>query len=119
MGSAADLARQAGNVHLIADRVDRLPLLLGISRHAMRRVRLNLGWAFGYNTIGITLAALGWLTPIFAASAMFVSGLVVVAISRGAGNVARENLGLPALEPEIDRHAPLSEPGTVAIAHPG
>ena len=39
----------------------------------MLRIRLNLTWAFGYNTIGITLAALGWLTPVFAASAMFFS----------------------------------------------
>jgi cation transport ATPase len=97
MGSAADLARQAGNVHLIADRLDRLPLLLGLSRHAMRRVGLNLAWAFGYNTIGISLAAAGWLTPVFAASAMFVSGLVVVGISRGAGRVSRQALGLPAI----------------------
>lgn len=99
MGSAADLARQAGNVHLIADRLDRLPMLLGLSRHAMRRVRANLAWSFGYNTIGISLAALGWLTPVFAASAMFVSGLVVVAISRGAGKVSPEALGLPAAHP--------------------
>jgi P-type E1-E2 ATPase len=112
MGSAADLARQAGNVHLIADRVDRLPLLLGISRHAMRRVRLNLAWAFGYNAVGLTLAASGWLTPVFAASAMFVSGLAVVAISRGAGDVSRAMLGLPAQGPEIEA----SEPGPVNVA---
>ena len=53
----------------------------------MRRVRWSLGWAFGYNGIGLTLATMGMLTPIFAASAMFVSSLVVVAISRGAGRV--------------------------------
>jgi len=93
MGSAADLARQAGNVHLIADRVDRVPLMLSVSRHTMRRIRLNLTWAFGYNTIGITLAALGLLTPVFAASAMFFSSLIVVALSRGAGAIDRETLG--------------------------
>ena len=31
-GSATDLARQAGNIHLIADRLDRLPLLFDIAR---------------------------------------------------------------------------------------
>ena len=117
--SAADLARQAGNVHLIADRVDRLPLLLAISRHAMRRVRCNLAWAFGYNAIGITLAALGWLTPVFAASAMFVSGLAVVAISRGAGRVRREDFGLPPLEQESDREALPTESEAAVIAHLG
>ena len=96
MGSAADLAKQAGNVHLIADRVDRVPLTLAIARHAMLRIRLNLTWAFGYNTIGITLAALGWLTPVFAASAMFFSSLIVVGISRGAGAVRHDRLEDPA-----------------------
>jgi heavy metal translocating P-type ATPase len=95
MGSAADLAKQAGNVHLIADKLDRVPLTLGLARHAMRRIRMNLAWAFGYNTLGITLAALGLLTPVFAASAMFFSSLIVVAFSRGAGSVSRESLGLP------------------------
>lgn len=92
MGSAADLAKQAGNVHLIADRVDRVPLTLAIARHAMLRIRLNLAWAFSYNTIGITLAAVGWLTPVFAASAMFFSSLIVVGISRGAGSVRRDRV---------------------------
>jgi Cu+-exporting ATPase len=89
MGSASDLAKQAGNVRLIFDRLDRVPLALAISRSCMRRVRWSLGWAFGYNGIGLTLATVGLLTPIFAASAMFVSSLVIVAISRGAGKVDR------------------------------
>jgi len=87
MGSAADLARQAGNVHLIADSLARVPLLLAIARHALRRVRLNLAFAFGYNSVAITLAVFGLLNPIFAAAAMVLSSLTVGAISRGAGRV--------------------------------
>ncbi|MCE9590827.1 MAG: cation-translocating P-type ATPase [Planctomycetes bacterium] len=87
MGSAADLARQAGNIHLISDRVDRVPFALALARHAMRRIRFNLCWAFGYNAVGLTLAACGALTPIFAASAMLVSSLVILLSSRGAGAV--------------------------------
>ena len=85
MGSASDLAKQAGNVRLIFDRLEGVPLALATARSCMRRVRWSLGWAFGYNGIGLTLATMGLLTPIFAASAMFVSSVVVVAISRGAG----------------------------------
>jgi len=85
MGSASDLAKQAGNVRLIFDRLDGVPIALATARSCMRRVRWSLGWAFGYNGIGLTLATMGLLTPIFAASAMFVSSVVVVAISRGAG----------------------------------
>ena len=85
MGSATELARQAGHIHLLHDRLDRVPMTLALARDAMRRVRLNLGWAFGYNAIGLALAALGLLTPIFAASTMIVSSLIIIAISRGAG----------------------------------
>lgn len=91
LGSATDLARQAGHVHLIADRLDRVPLLLATARHAIRRVRLNLAWAFGYNTVAIAAAAAGWLSPVHAAAAMVLSSLTVVAISRGAGRIAEED----------------------------
>lgn len=87
VGSATDLARQAGSVQLISDRLDRVPLTLAIARHGMRRVRLNLVWAFGYNLVGIGLAAFGLLSPVFAALAMFGSSITVVLVSRGAGRV--------------------------------
>jgi len=45
---------------------------------ARRTARANLFWAFAYNSIGLVLAAGGLLTPIFAASAMVVSSLLVV-----------------------------------------
>jgi Cu2+-exporting ATPase len=97
MGSAADLTKQAGNVRLISDRLDRVPLTLGIARDCMRRVRLNLTWAFGYNAVGLTLAAVGLLNPIFAASAMIVSSLIIVMVSRRSGRIDPSRLGLESL----------------------
>ncbi len=88
MVNATDLARQAGHVCLLSDRLDRIPLLLAGSRHMLRRIRLNLFWAFGYNMIGVALAAVGYLNPIFAASAMIASSFLVVTTSAGAGNCA-------------------------------
>jgi cation transport ATPase len=44
----------------------------------MRIVRQNLVWAFGYNSVGILLAALGHLRPVVAAAAMVLSSLCVV-----------------------------------------
>jgi len=99
MGSATDLARQAGHVHLIHDRLDRVPITIALARDAMRRVRLNLAWAFGYNGLGLTLAAMGLLTPIFAASTMIVSSLVIIGISKGAGRVDARRLGLDPAAP--------------------
>ncbi|MEX2213507.1 MAG: heavy metal translocating P-type ATPase [Phycisphaeraceae bacterium] len=78
VGNATDLARQAGHVHLMGEGLDRLPFLFALARDAVRRVRMNLLWAFGYNAIGLTLATMGLLSPIFAASSMVVSSLLIV-----------------------------------------
>lgn len=87
MGSATDLARQAGNIHLMRDALEAVPTTLRLARHAMGRIRLNLLWAFGYNTVGLALAAMGLLNPILAALAMLGSSLLIVLTSRGAGEV--------------------------------
>ena len=49
------------------------------ARKAMRIVRQNLLWAVAYNVVVIPLAALGYLTPAFAALGMAASSLLVVA----------------------------------------
>jgi Cu+-exporting ATPase len=41
-------------------------------------VRENLWWAFAYNAVAVPVAALGLLTPVFAAVTMSVSSLFVV-----------------------------------------
>ena len=49
-----------------------------LSRRTMRVVRQNLVWAFGYNAVGILMAAFGFLRPVVAAAAMVLSSLFVV-----------------------------------------
>jgi P-type Cu+ transporter len=49
-----------------------------ISRATVRKIRQNLFWAFIYNIVGIPLAALGVLTPVFAGAAMALSSVSVV-----------------------------------------
>jgi Cu2+-exporting ATPase len=87
VGSATDLARQAGQVHLVGEALAGVPLTFRLARHAMRRIRLNLVWAFGYNSVGIALAAAGYLTPVVAAGAMLGSSLLIVLTSKSAGDV--------------------------------
>jgi Cu+-exporting ATPase len=47
----------------------------------MRKIKQNLFWAFVYNSIGVPIAALGFLNPIIAAAAMALSSLSVIANS--------------------------------------
>jgi len=44
----------------------------------MRNIRQNLFWAFGYNLLGVPLAALGLLSPPIAGAAMAASSVSVL-----------------------------------------
>jgi heavy metal translocating P-type ATPase len=77
-GGVANLARQTADAVVLGDDLREVPRLVALSRRTMRIVRQNLVWAFGYNAIGILLAAFGFLTPVVAAAAMVLSSLCVV-----------------------------------------
>ena len=74
----SDVAMHAAGITLM--RGD--PLLVGaaldIARRTMSKIRQNLFWAFVYNTAGIPLAALGYLSPVVAGAAMALSSVSVV-----------------------------------------
>ncbi|MGO9337603.1 MAG: heavy metal translocating P-type ATPase [Terracidiphilus sp.] len=85
MGSGADLAQEAGDVLLLRAQPSAIPDALRLARATLRIMRQNLGWAAGYNVIGIPLAA-GLLYPAFhllltpwlAAAAMALSSVCVL-----------------------------------------
>jgi Cu+-exporting ATPase len=62
----------------------RIPAFLALSRLAMKRIRQNLVWAFGYNALLIPLALAGFIHPILAATAMMASSISVVVNSARA-----------------------------------
>ena len=78
LGCGADIARDAADVCLLGEDLGTIPTLIELSRQTLRTIRLNLFWAFAFNLVGMTLAATGQLTPIFAAIAMVLSSLLVV-----------------------------------------
>jgi Cu+-exporting ATPase len=85
MGSGTDVAREAADVTLVGGRLAALPATLRLARSALGIIRQNLIWAFGYNALGIPLAAgvfypwTGWLlSPVFASAAMALSSVSVV-----------------------------------------
>jgi cation transport ATPase len=69
---------EAASVNLLRPGLGPLPELLVLARRSLSVARLNLCWAFGYNALGLSFAASGRLSPIFAASAMVVSSAFVV-----------------------------------------
>jgi Cu+-exporting ATPase len=92
LGSGTDVAMEAAHVTLISTSGEpdlrKVPRALALARRTLAAIRQNLFWAFVYNVIGIPLAAgalkplTGWeLTPMFAAAAMALSSVSVLANS--------------------------------------
>jgi P-type Cu+ transporter len=67
----AGITLMRGDPRLVADALD-------ISRRTYATIRRGLFWAFAYNVVGIPLAALGFLSPVFAGAAMALSSVSVV-----------------------------------------
>ncbi|WEX89999.1 cation-translocating P-type ATPase [Sinorhizobium garamanticum] len=78
VGSATDLAREAAALTLPDGGFWMLPWVIDIARAVRRTILTNLLWAFGYNLVALTAAALGLLQPILAAVVMAGSSLLVV-----------------------------------------
>ena len=78
LGSGTELARTSAEIVTAGSDLDVLPWLIDLARAARRTTRVNLAWAFGYNTVGLGLAAAGLLQPVIAAGLMAASSLLVV-----------------------------------------
>jgi Cu+-exporting ATPase len=75
---ASDIAREAADIILLKSEIEAVPEALGLARATLRTIKQNLFWAFFYNALGVPLAAMGFINPIFCAAAMGVSDLVVI-----------------------------------------
>lgn len=78
MGSATDLAKTSADAVLLSNRLLVLVDAFGLARRTRRIILENLAWAGLYNGLVLPFAALGWVTPLWAAAGMSVSSLVVV-----------------------------------------
>ncbi|MCF5707797.1 cadmium-translocating P-type ATPase [Pseudomonas syringae] len=78
MGSATDLTKTGADAVLLSNRLRSLIDALGVARRTRRVIIENLLWAGLYNGLMLPFAALGWITPAWAAIGMSVSSLIVV-----------------------------------------
>jgi Cu+-exporting ATPase len=78
MGTGTDIAIQSAGITLLRGDPALVPAALEITRLTLRKIRQNLFWAFGYNLLGVPLAAFGLLSPPIAGAAMAASSVSVL-----------------------------------------
>lgn len=85
IGSGTDIAIESADIVLMKDNLLDSVTAIALSRAVIRNIKMNLFWAFFYNTIGIPIACgifypiFGWkLNPMIGAVAMSLSSVCVV-----------------------------------------
>jgi Cu+-exporting ATPase len=85
MGTGADVAMESAGITLVKGDLNGIVRARRLAEATMQNIRQNLGFAFGYNALGVPIAA-GLLYPIFglllspmiAAAAMSLSSVSVI-----------------------------------------
>ncbi|GGL37701.1 heavy metal translocating P-type ATPase [Halarchaeum grantii] len=81
IGSGTDVAIEAADVTLMRDDPEDVLKAINVSDATLRKIKQNLFWALGYNTVLIPLASLGLMMPALAAAAMAFSSVSVLSNS--------------------------------------
>jgi len=86
LGAGTDIAIESADIVLMKSDLNDVVTAVQLSKATIRNIKENLFWALVYNILGIPLAAgafyslLGWrLNPMYAAAAMSLSSVFVVA----------------------------------------
>lgn len=74
----SDIAMESGDVVIMGADIKKIITLIELSKYSLAKIKQNIFWAFVYNSLGIPIAALGFLTPVVAGFAMSLSSVSVV-----------------------------------------
>jgi Cd2+/Zn2+-exporting ATPase/Cu+-exporting ATPase len=78
MGSGTDVAQESADVVLLGNDLERFVDTLAVARRTKGVIRQNFVGTIGVDTVGIVLAAFGYLNPLLAAGVHVVSELVFI-----------------------------------------
>jgi P-type Cu+ transporter len=78
IGTGTDVAMEAADITLMRGDLNGLVAAIKLSKATMHNIKQNLFWALMYNSLGIPLAAAGYLSPVLAGAAMAFSSVSVV-----------------------------------------
>lgn len=78
IGTGTDVAMEAADITLMRGDLRGVAASISLSRGTMRNIKQNLFWALVYNSLGIPVAAAGFLSPVLAGAAMAFSSVSVV-----------------------------------------
>jgi len=73
-----DVAIETADIALMADDLEKIPIVVRLSRKALRVIKENLIFALVFNTIMVILSAQGWVTMILGAVMHQASSLLVI-----------------------------------------
>ncbi len=78
MFEGTDVAQHSASARLMGESLMHIDAAQKIAQATLRNIKQNLFFAFLYNTLGIPLAAFGFLNPMIAAAAMALSSISVL-----------------------------------------
>lgn len=78
IGTGTDVAMESADITLMSGDLKGIYDAIFMSKKTIQNIKQNLFWAFAYNTIGIPIAAAGFLAPWLAGAAMAFSSVSVV-----------------------------------------
>ena len=87
MGSrGSDISVEAANIALINDNIEDIPHLIGIARQTIKIISVGIVFALTLNIVAMTLAILGFLSPIEGALIHNIGSVIVIIYSSNLVN---------------------------------